>query len=204
MQEYEKAYSTKEISLTLEIGTSTLRKWCLALEKSGYNFHRTGREDNNKRLFVERDLVALKYFKKLVQGENFPLENAAKVIVSKYEQQATELGTPSVLPLNGVEQRSSKRSDDLIDQLIEKVDQQNQHIMNQEQFNKELLDRLDQQQKYINERLNAHEDRLIKRDELLMQSIRHSLETQKQLAVAKEKEITDEKKYGFWGRLFGK
>lgn len=46
---YEKAYTPKEIILTLDIGDSTLRKWCLALEKKGYLFIRN---DQNKRDLV--------------------------------------------------------------------------------------------------------------------------------------------------------
>lgn len=193
MQEIEKTYSTKEVSLTLGIGASTLRKWCLALEENGYKFDRA---ENNKRLFVERDLVALRYFQKLVQGENFPLGNAAKVIASKYENETSESRTPSVLPQTEEEQRSFKRSDELVQHLIERIEKQ-------EQFNKELLERLDQQHKYINERLSAQEERLLKRDDLLMQSIRASQEAKQeilQIAAAKE----EERKKGFWGRLFGK
>lgn len=165
----ERAYTTKEISDHLEIGTSTLRKWCLALEEKGYIFART---EGNKRLFIERDLLALKYFQKLVQGENFSLENASKVIVSRYEKEASESGTPSVPSTVNDEKRSLERSDELISFLMETVEKQ-------EKFNMELLDRLDRQQTYIEERLN-------KRDELLMQSMRESQETKKLILAAQE------------------
>lgn len=190
MNESEKAYTTKEISLTLDIGTSTLRKWCLALEENGYQFART---EGKKRLFVERDLIALRYFQKLVQGENFPLGNAAKVITSKYNNKASESGTPAVLRKDEGEKRSVERSEEMFLQLMERLDKQ-------EQFNRELLERLDQQQRYIDERLDAQDERLIKHDEVLMQSLRESLETQKMIAAAQE----EEKKKGFWSRLFGK
>lgn len=196
MNEFEKAYTTKEISLALDIGTSTLRKWCLALEENGYEFLRT---ENQKRLFVERDLVALRYFQKLVQGENFSLENAAKVVTSRYKGEASESRTPSVLPENEMKEqdfeRSFERSFDLIQQLLEKAERQEQFNQELLRFNRELIQRLEEQQKYIEESLK-------KRDELLMQSLKESMETRKMIAAAKEED--EKKKKGFWSRLFGK
>lgn len=192
MNEFEKAYTTKEVSLTLDIGTSTLRKWCLALEENGYQFLRT---DNQKRLFVERDLVTLRYFQKLVQGENFSLENAAKVVASKYKGEASETGTPIVLSQNEIEKRDFKRSDEILQELLERFEKQEQFNQELLRLNQELLQRLEEQQKYIEERMN-------KRDELLMQSLKESMETRKMIAAAKEEE--EKKKKGFWSRLFGK
>jgi len=174
----ERAYTTKEISLTINIGTSTLRKWCLALEEQGYKFSRT---ETNKRLFIERDLVALKYFQKLVQGENFSLENAAKVVTSKYEGKASESRTPSVLQSNDEDERSLMRS---LESLEKKVNNQNELI-------KTLVAKMDQQQLYIEERLN-------KRDEMLLKTLNESMETRRLLAAAQ-----NEKK-GFLSRLFKK
>lgn len=189
MNEFEKAYTTKEISLTLNIGTSTLRKWCLALEENGYQFTRT---DNQRRLFVEHDLVALRYFQKLVQGENFSLENAAKVIASKYKSEATETVTPSVLPVEYENERSNKRSEEKIEELLDKATKQEQFNEELLRFNRELMQKLDEQQKYIDESLK-------KRDEMLMKSISESMETRRLIAAAQE-----EKKKSFLARLFGK
>jgi hypothetical protein len=59
----EKAYSPKEMSITLDIGDSTLRKWCIALENNGYGFIRN---DQKNRVFVEGDLVVLRHFQNLI------------------------------------------------------------------------------------------------------------------------------------------
>jgi hypothetical protein len=64
MDTFGKSYTTSEVSTTLGIGDSTLRKWCLSLEKNGYQFIRN---EQNKHLFVERNLVVLRHFQKLVQ-----------------------------------------------------------------------------------------------------------------------------------------
>ncbi|MEK4181579.1 hypothetical protein ACTHHL_19030 [Aeribacillus composti] len=39
MKSQEQAYSTKEVSHTLGIGDSTLRKWCLAIGKERLYLH---------------------------------------------------------------------------------------------------------------------------------------------------------------------
>lgn len=67
----------------------------------------------------------------------------------------------------------------------------------QEQFNKALLEQLKNQEAYIRESLE-------KRDQLLMESIRSVQEEKKlllEMAAAQEKE--NEKKKGFFARLFG-
>lgn len=93
MESQERAYSTKEVSHTLGIGDSTLRKWCLALEKNGYTFIKNERE---QRLFIESDLVCLRHFQTLVQQHNMQLENAAIVVVDRFGKGAFEEGTGHV------------------------------------------------------------------------------------------------------------
>jgi hypothetical protein len=195
----EKAYTTKEISLTLDIGSSTLRKWCLALEENGYLFSRT---DNQRRLFVNRDLIALRYFQKLVQGENFSLDNAAKVIASKYKTEASESRTPSVLLENEEEQRYFKRYDEDMEELKERVNNQTDVINKQTALIKDLVTRMNQQQKYIDNQLTKQDEKLTKRDELLFEALRESQresqETKQLLltaqAVTQEVKQVEEKK----------
>jgi DNA-binding transcriptional MerR regulator len=176
----EKSYTTKEISLTLDIGTSTLRKWCIALEENGYTFIRNMQ---NGRSFLERDIVALKHFGHLVQKENFTLENASKIVSSKYQGEAFAIRTPAVLQDEEKRERDFERYDEVVNLLKEQIE-----------FNRELLERLNKQQKYIEERLDE-------RDKQLIESIKVSQETKKeilQLAAAQEE------KKSLWSKLFGK
>ncbi|KZO00622.1 DUF3967 domain-containing protein [Pseudobacillus badius] len=207
MSEYEKAYTTKEISLTLDIGSSTLRKWCLALEEKGYQFART---DNQRRLFVEKDLVALRYFQKLVQGENFSLENAAKVIASRYKEEASETRTPPVLDDEEQEntpavinQRSLIRSEDVINRLLNHIETQETFMREQQKYNEELKLELQKTQKELQSTNLYIKERLEERDKVLMESLKASQEAKKEMlqtaAAAKEEE-----KKGFWSRLLGK
>ncbi|MEI2357432.1 DUF3967 domain-containing protein [Mesobacillus zeae] len=179
METFEKAYSPKEISITLDIGDSTLRKWCIALEKSGYQFIRN---DHNSRVFVEGDLIVLRHFQNLVKQHNMMLDNAANLVVDRFGKRAFEVGTGVVPAGNQEEQRDLTRSkEEVITQLLE-------HIKRQDEFNKELIARLDQQQKYIDERLEKMDNRYSERDSLLLQSIRETQETKQLLLEAKEEE----------------
>lgn len=190
MNNFEKASTVKEISLVLDVGTSTLRKWCLALEENGYSFHRT---EKNNRLFLEHDLVALKYFKELVQDKQFTLKNASNVVTSRFKGEFTEgEASESRTPNNDLLTSSSKRSDEILEELLEKSKKQdefNQEILS---LNQRLVEKLDAQHRYI-------EDSIKKRDELLMQTIKENLETRKLIAAAREEE---ESKKGFFAKLF--
>lgn len=69
MQETEKPLSPKEASISLGIGDSTMRKWCLALETNEYFFSRT---ENTCRVFFENenDMIVLRHLRQLVQEQN--------------------------------------------------------------------------------------------------------------------------------------
>ncbi len=190
----ERPYTSKEISITLNIGTSTLRKWCLALEKYDYTFTRN---DQNQRLYFHKDLVALRHYQTMVQDNNFSLDNAAVVVSSKFKDGAlpneTQLEREESTEISVTEGRSF---DEVLGRLLEHIETQEERMIKLEEFNQELLKRLDQQQKYIDSRLEE-------RDRKLLESIRESQEERKallQIAASRE----EEKKKGLLSRLFGK
>jgi hypothetical protein len=189
VETFEKAYTTKEISLTLEIADSTLRKWAIALEKNGYQFIRN---DQNTRLFVDADLVTLQHFKQLVQDHNMQLDNAAALVVDRFGKGPFEPRT-GVVPVE--KDRSSSRDfnrsevrSDL--EIISKLEELEERFKMQEDFNKKLIERLEErlneQDRYIKERLN-------KRDKLLVESLREALETKKMLIAVKDEEEQQKK-----------
>lgn len=177
MQNFERAYSTKEIAETLGIGDSTLRKWCGSLEKTGYSF---AKNDQGYRLFIEHDIIILRQFKKLVKEVNMPLDSASDLVIKRFNEQSFSQGT-GVAHLEKVPEggHSLDVLGELGKEMIERFNQQ-------EEFNQKLLTiikeqsaALEKQQRYIEERMN-------KRDELLMQSLRESQETKKILLEAQE------------------
>jgi di/tripeptidase len=78
-------YSAKDITLSLDIGDSTLRKWCLALEENGYIFYRT---DQNKRLFTEKDIIVLRHFQQLVKEKNMSMNNASLIVTARFQKES--------------------------------------------------------------------------------------------------------------------
>lgn len=179
MEGTEKPIPAKDVYISLGIGDSTLRKWCLALESQDYIFSRT---DNNKRLFSEKDLVVLRHFRNLVQVQNFSIENAAIIVTSKFKESPSDnTNSENNVP-------AMRDSNEVIGKLME-------HIERQEEFNQKLLKRLDEQQKYIEERLEQ-------RDSLLMDSIRSSQETKKLLLEVREEQQKKPRKGLF--RFFSK
>lgn len=72
----EKAFGTKEVSEVLKVGDSTLRKWCIALEKEGYTFTKAVR---NSRAFIQKDIVVLEDIKLLLQESGNTLIEYTKV-----------------------------------------------------------------------------------------------------------------------------
>lgn len=161
----DKPYSPKDVAFALDAGDSTIRKWCIALEEEGYFFSRT---DNNRRVFFERDLVVLRHFQKLVQVQNMSMQNAARIVAPRFKEQPSEQKNSE----NGV---PSIRYDDGV---LEKVFDEIEQLKN---LNVQLLKRLDEQQTYIEERLS-------KRDAVLMESLREVQETKKLMIEQKAEE----------------
>lgn len=182
-------YFSKDVALKLEINASTLRQWCLAIEKAGYQFERN---DKDQRIFYERDINMLFELKSLIEKTR-DRDNAIKAIVSRYNADANAINTLSV---NGNERDKEATSNKEITELKETVKQQNALLQ-------EFMKKMDQQQKYIEERLEKQEQRQEKRDSLLMESLRESQETKQLLLAAKEEEEVKIKP-GFFSRLFGK
>jgi DNA-binding transcriptional MerR regulator len=168
-----------DVCTLLGIKESTLRKYALILKDAGYEFHVN---DKGQRGYFEKDVIALKRFMEIKQSHDMTLEQAAEAVMAWVQQSNVAVRVME-------KKQESERYNDDIKVLKEMVSQQNELL-------KELMMRLDQQQKYIEESLK-------KRDELLIQSLKESVETRKMIAAAKEEEEKAKKK-GFWTRLFGK
>lgn len=72
--EQERAYWTHEVAKRLDVGESTLRKWCLALEEQGYHFTKGEQES---RAFLEQDIALLSKMKESIRGRKKSMKQAA-------------------------------------------------------------------------------------------------------------------------------
>lgn len=165
----QSVYGSSDIADTLEIQESTLRKYCLLLEKVGYEFLKN---EHGHRAFFDHDVIVLRKMISLKSSADMTLEEAAKSVVAwKNGNDITVSDTE--------EKRYITRYNDLLEEFKSFQEQQ----MN---FNKELIQEIRNQQEYM-------ENCLEQRDRLLMQSMRETLETRKEIATA-----SDKKWWQFW------
>lgn len=177
LNEFERAYTTKEVSGTLGIGESSLRKWSKALETNGYPFTKN---DHGYRLYLERDIVVLRQFKKLIKEANMPMENAANLIIERIEDNPLTISAGAVLSTTSVD---SGRSQDVLEEQIKNVLQK---LEKQEEFNKKLAEMVHKQQETIEKQNKYITEKLEDRDRKLMESMRVTMETKQLLLEAKE------------------
>jgi hypothetical protein len=60
-----------------------LRKYCLILERRGYNFLRG---ESGRRAFLDRDVIAIRKFQELSRNSNITLEEAAAAVISMVKE----------------------------------------------------------------------------------------------------------------------
>lgn len=180
----ERSFWTKEVAERLEIGTSTLRKWCITLEQENYSFVKGAK---NSRAFVQKDIQVLEQMKKLIQEAGMSIESAVKVVLSvpfveNEEDKISEKNsrTPSVLPENTI----------IINQeFIEK-------LLQEQILLKEKIQQLERIELMNAERLERMENRYDERDSLLLTHVREIQETKRLIAASQNKE--EKKWWKFW------
>jgi DNA-binding transcriptional MerR regulator len=182
-----RVYWTAEVAEKIGVSTSTIRKYCIELEKQGYTI---ARNEKNQRAFTEGDVATLSRLKELTQVNGLTLETAVKTVMA-------DIPADSIPEEKVANDGSAERSesDEKLNRLLEYIERQDERLDRLERFNRELVDRLEQQTKYISESMN-------KRDEQLIGAIRELKQSQKLIAASVE-EKTEENPKGFFAKLFG-
>ncbi|WP_336993043.1 DUF3967 domain-containing protein [Bacillus toyonensis] len=153
-------YWGAEVAKNLGIGSSTLRKYCLALEKSGYLFERG---KNNSRIFHHNDVATIERLIFAMRKNNLTLDHAtnlAMTSVTKNEVVITEHITTLV-----------------------------ERIKRLEQLNLELIQRFDQQNKILQETDVQQIIREEQRDVQLMQILREIQDSSRLIAALEQKKL---------------
>lgn len=127
-----KELSNSEVSRMIDVGESTLRKYCLELKKNGYNFYK---ETNKNRSFDKHDLYALTFFKELIKLKGKTKEEAA-VIVSKRYRRDEETGRTKVI--------KDENDSSVAVQFMEKLDEVLNAIEKQSMQYEKILMKLDE------------------------------------------------------------
>lgn len=169
-------YWGSEVAKNLGIGSSTLRKYCLALEEAGYPFERG---NTNSRIFYHKDVATIERLVTAMNKKNVTLEQAINLsMTSTEENEIATVATDSVADTEQIKALSER---------IERL----------EQLNLELIQRLDQQSKLLQETDAQRIIREEQRDVQLMQVLREIQDSKRLIA-------TSEQKKSIWSRLFGK
>lgn len=169
-------YWGSEVAKNLGIGSSTLRKYCLALEEVGYPFERG---NNNSRIFYHRDVATIERLVTVMNKKNVTLEQAVKLAMESVEE--NEIATVATVSVADTEH---------IKALTERIERL-------EKINLELIQRLDQQSKFLQETDAQRVVREDQRDIQLMQVLREIQDSKRLIAVSEQKK-------SLWSRLFSK
>ncbi|MCF8891253.1 DUF3967 domain-containing protein [Priestia megaterium] len=176
----EPAYWTSEVAKKLEVSDSTLRKWCIQLEATGYKFVKG---ENDSRAFTKHDLNALQLFKQIVKVQRKTKEVASLEVVERY---GARQGTSPMQPAQMAVQAHEFK--DKIDDMAQSIEEIKKQLHEQMKFNQELLKQIQQRDEYISKKLEN-------RDRELLDAVKGIQETQKFIAASEEKK---KKWWEFW------
>ncbi|HDR7921502.1 DUF3967 domain-containing protein [Bacillus toyonensis] len=109
-------YWGAEVAKNLGIGSSTLRKYCLALEEAGYFFKRG---NNNSRIFYHNDVATIEQLIVAMKKNNLTLDQAINLVMTNVIKNEVAI--------------------------IEHIKALLERVKRLEQFNLELIQRFDQQ-----------------------------------------------------------
>ena len=169
-------YWGSEVAKNLGIGSSTLRKYCLALEESGYPFERG---NNNSRIFYHKNVATIERLVTAMNKKNVTLEQAINLAMASVEE--NEIATVA--------------TDSVAD--TERIKSLSERIERLEQLNLELIQRLDQQSKLLQETDAQRVIREEQRDIQLMQVLREIQDSKRLIAASEQRK-------SIWSILFGK
>lgn len=191
METSEKAYWTKEVAERLNIGQSTLRKWCAALEENGYQFTKGQR---GVRAFLESDIEVLGKMKVVLNEIGTTLEEAVKIALDERENALAHVA-PS--PEDVASEQESDRtpvamSPEILNALLKNYKEDLLSVVREElrETLKNQEERALEREKISEERAKEREE---KRNENLAAVLRETLETKKMLVASLE-----EKKKKWW------
>ena len=170
-QSQQAVYGSSDVADLLKVQESTLRKYCLLLQDHNYSFLKN---ENGYRVFFDDDIIVLRKFLSLKNESDMTLNDAAKSVVAwKNGNDVSGVVTEDM--------RYISRYNDLVDEF-------KKFQKDQEDFNRQLLSQLEKQNDYINKRLEQ-------RDQVLMLTLRETLDAKKEIAAVEEKK---KKWWKFW------
>ncbi|MBK5447095.1 MerR family transcriptional regulator [Peribacillus sp. TH24] len=192
--EIEILYSPGEVSDTLKVKDSTLRKYCGILENAGYHFSKNNR---GHRQYTDKDVMTFKKLIAATKNSDMTIETAAEQLVSMYKQ--TSMTIPATTDITSHEQHSKD-----IAELKNTVDIQNKLIIS-------LAERLEQHSTYLEDSTKNRDNKLLehlksfqKENEELHKEMKLMNEKLEQIGKETAAAAETGKEKGLFARLFGK
>lgn len=129
----QKAYWTHEIASYLEVSDSTVRKWCIELEKQGYTFVKS---ENGSRAFVANDRELLINLKQIMRTSKLTTKDAVKQVLDE----------ANALAVNDQRMGAEILERGAFEREFEKL---NKRLDQQEEFNQKILERMEERDKNL-------------------------------------------------------
>lgn len=226
MNEKQDTINAEEMAKRLNTTSSNIRKWCIELEKHGYEFVKDNRK---KRYYSVTDQSLLSNLKYAIQEKNLSLEIAAMTVIKGFDRKRSSSGTQEEhlkkeennRELSVTKEHNNHTTDAVLNTMKNQFEQQ-------QSINNKLLEMLDSykgaleesenrrrsEQEHMNKQLKELEERLAvriseqisNRDKEMMEYIRSSQKQQQEqyLEIAATQQNEEEQKKGFFARLLGK
>jgi DNA-binding transcriptional MerR regulator len=176
-----KSLTVKEVANILDETPNVVRNWLKELKP----YIPLKKNSNGYNVFDHEALEQMKLIKQLHREQNYSIKQ-----IEHYFATGGESYKP--IPQKGTDEILAEE----LRLMREEIQSLREHSEKQEEFNHALIQRLDEQQQYIDNKLEV-------RDQLLMESMRETLENRKKEIAAASEQVQEQKK-GFWQRLFGK
>jgi hypothetical protein len=170
----ENAYGAGKFSDVVDVHVSKLRRWSIELEKMGYELMR---DELNKRIYLDTDIEPFLKLKEFIEEKNLKAEDAYKSVAGMFGDYKHRLQTPITKPSDT--QNIIKLTTEELQEMLNKAAKQAV-----EETTEKLLDDIEQ--------------RLNKRETLLVNSLKESLKTQQQTQLLEHSVAKDEKKKKNW------
>ncbi|WP_273130299.1 hypothetical protein [Bacillus weihaiensis] len=218
--------NAEEMAKRLNTTSSNIRKWCIELEKHGYEFVKDNRK---KRYYSVTDQTLLSNLKYAIQEKKLSLEIAAMTVIKGFDRNRSSSSTQEEHlkkeennhKLSVPQEHNNLTTDTVLNTMKEQFEQQqsiNDKLLEMLDYYKDALqaseDKRRTEQEHMGKQLKELEERLAdrisqqinNRDKEMMEYIRSSQQQQKEqlLEIAATQQSEEEQKKGFFARLLGK
>ncbi|MDV2583480.1 MerR family transcriptional regulator [Alkalibacillus haloalkaliphilus] len=142
-----------EVATMLDLKNSTLRKYCITLEKAGYKF---SKDDRGYRSFNHDDITILERFIKHKNYSGMTVEQSAKAVVDIFRGAVVSSGD---IQSQQEEERHNAVTKDELEEFMKKQEKFNQHLLEKldERLSKQEQ-QMDTQQRYVEQLLEERQN----------------------------------------------